>query len=141
MKPSALPPIDSILALDILRKLAEEGVRVVLTYSKKRGVYRIDLEGGLFGTDETWVEGHTFGDAVETALDIFRRSWAGQNFPNTQDRPRPPEGQEVRFRCVGPCWTGNCDCKSREGAWNPVDRPPLHDGCVCVVEPAQRPTL
>ena len=39
----------------------------MLTYDKDRGVYRIDLEGGLFGTDETWATGHTFGDAVESS--------------------------------------------------------------------------
>ena len=98
MKPSELPPIDSILALDILRKLAEEGVRVVLTYDKKRGVYRIDLEGGLFGTDEHWVTGHTFGDAVEAALDIFRRSWAGQVGPKAaSDNPEPPPEPPIEF--------------------------------------------
>ncbi len=51
------------------------------------------------------------------------------------------DDEEVRFRCVGPCWTGDCECRSRDGAWNPVDRPPLHEGCVCVVEPARRPTI
>lgn len=85
-----LTGLDSILALDVLRKLAEEGVRVVLTYDKGRHVYRIDLEGGLGdrkaqGIHRTpdglpvWrAEGATFGDAVETALAIFRRAWAGE---------------------------------------------------------------
>ncbi len=71
-----LTGLDSILALDVLRKLAEEGVRVVLTYERDRKMYRITLEGGLFGDEETWTEGVIFGDAVESALDIFREVWA-----------------------------------------------------------------
>lgn len=98
MRPSTLPPIDSILALDILRKLAEEGVRVVLTYAKDRGIYRIELEGGLFGTEETWTEGHTFGDAVESALDLFRRSWTDQIGPRAaSDTPERPAEPPIEF--------------------------------------------
>ena len=130
----------------------------MLTFDKASGMYRLDLEGGLFGTDDTWAMGQTFGDAVETALDIFRRTWTDQIGPkaasDTQDRPRPPEGppleyvsesgkvrpQETRFRCVGDCWTSDCECRQHEGDWNPPMLPPLHKGCHCVVEPAQRPT-
>lgn len=98
MKPSALPPVDSALAMDVLRKLAEEGVRVVLTYDKDRGTYHLDLEGGVFGTDETWAEGQTFGDAVETALDIFRRCWTNQIGPRAaSDTPEPPPEPPIEF--------------------------------------------
>lgn len=86
MTPQPLTGLDSILALDVLRKLAEEGVRVVLTYNRDAKVYRIDLEGGIFGDDETWTQGVTFGDAVESALDFFRARWAeGPTLP-----PEPP---------------------------------------------------
>jgi hypothetical protein len=84
-----LTGLDSILALDVLRKLAEEGVRVVITYERDAKVYRIDLEGGIFGDDETWTTGVTFGDAVETALDFFRARWA--------DGPKPPPEPPLEF--------------------------------------------
>ena len=87
-----LTGIDSILALDVLRKLAEDGVTVTLTYDKPRHIYRIDLKGGLWDPEkgeEAWAEGHTFGDAVETALDIFRRAWADAG-------PEPPEIREPK---------------------------------------------
>ena len=74
---TSLTGLDSILALDVLRTLAEEGVRVVITYERDAKIYRIDLEGGIFGDDETWTTGVTFGDAVETALDYFREAVVG----------------------------------------------------------------
>ncbi len=38
------------------------------------------------------------------------------------------------FRCHGPCWDRECDCRLYENQdVPPAPMPPLHDGCVCVV--------
>jgi hypothetical protein len=39
------------------------------------------------------------------------------------------------FMCVGPCWTGDCDCSLYDGktVTSIKQFPPRHDGCMCVV--------
>ncbi len=96
-------PIDAALALDILQKLSEEGVRVTLTYQKRDahapavgGMYHLKLEGKLWDEGageyaETWAV--RLEEACETALDIFRRAWL-ENRPNPRsaiDDIAPPE--------------------------------------------------
>lgn len=76
-----LTGIDTVMALDILRKLAEEGCAVTLTHDRERKIYRIKLKGGPWANLEkefAYVEGVTFGDVVESALDLFRHEWARQ---------------------------------------------------------------
>jgi hypothetical protein len=126
-----LTGIDTVMALDILRKLAEEGCRVTLTHDPERKIYRIDLEGGPWANLEkgsTYAEGVTFGDVVETSLDLFRRAWSDQ----VEAISKP--ATVVQFRCAGSCWHGPCECRKLDGMLNPEIGPPLHDGCACYLD-------
>lgn len=104
-------PIDAALALDILQKLSEEGVRVTLTYQKRDahapavgGMYHLKLEGKFWDEGagefaETW--GVRLEEACETALDLFRRAWTENHGWTEQsskaDQPPPPEGPPLEF--------------------------------------------
>ena len=40
-----------------------------------------------------------------------------------------------RFICAGPCWTLDCECRELHGLSIYAKRPPVHEGCTCVLEP------
>lgn len=126
--------------LDELRRLVEEGVDVEFVYVRETKQYRAIMSGSKIGDlldpkreYETQLQQATglcsdFGATILECVAIFRKLW-------TEHRPN-----EARFRCVGGCWTLDCDCRKHEGEWNPKVLPPLHDGCTCIVEPARRPS-
>jgi hypothetical protein len=128
--------------LDELRRLVEEGVDVGFVYVRETKQFRAILTGPKIGDlldprreYETELQQATglcndFGSTILEAVAVFRKLWINQ-------RPR----NSTRFRCVGGCWTLDCDCRKHEGEWNPKVLPPLHDGCTCIVEHPRRPTL
>ena len=154
-------PIDAALALDILQKLSEEGVRVTLTYQKRDarapavgGMYHLKLEGKLWDEGageyaETW--GVRLEEACETALDIYRRAWIEARPGGHVGDPKVPlSAEEVelvakaggihfQFQCEGPCWKLDCECRLLDGKIDPERRPPLHEGCACVLVAAKPP--
>ncbi len=80
-------PVDCALAIDVLRKLAEEGVRVTLRYSENDSMFHVDLSEGKLSEPldaEYW--GVDLVDTIESALHGFRMDWAS-DVP-----PQPPEG-------------------------------------------------
>ena len=96
MSPQA-KPIDAALALDILQKLVEDGVRVTLTYQKREGRYHVKLEGRLWDESagefaEAW--GLRLDEACQTALDLFRRAWIEARPGGHVGDPKVPLSQE-----------------------------------------------
>lgn len=124
-------PVECALAIDTLQKFAEERATVTIVCRGPAGSsqFHVELREGVLSDPldiEAWSPKLT--DAIASALDLFRRAWA-------DDRPSSKTGPTMRFCCAGPCWTGDCDCRNHDGKLDPEERPPLHEGCYCVLEP------
>lgn len=92
-------PGDYLLVFDTLRKLAEEGVSITISYDEAalgRGAFYVELRKGKLSQAldiDCWDV--SLMEAITNGLTEFRRAWA-EDFPGPAP-PKPPTEPPIEF--------------------------------------------